>query len=131
MTITPGSWAALLHDLRRLNPDVEAAVLLAADGAVLSMAAEPALADALAPALTLLSSVAARATTELGRGALDVIVASGTQGLIVGQDLGDGRLLAVLAGASGALGLLLDDVRACAERCRVTEDFGDSALGAL
>jgi predicted regulator of Ras-like GTPase activity (Roadblock/LC7/MglB family) len=128
MTNSPGSWAALLHDLRRINPDVEAAVLLGADGALLSMTAEAGIADALAPALTLLNSVAARTATELGRGALETIVAVGSQGLVVGQELGDGRLLAVLAGATGALGLLLDDVRACAERCRTTDDFGDSAL---
>lgn len=130
MTNTAGPWSALLRELRRLNPDVEAAALIGADGSILAMAAEGELAEVLAPTLTLLASVGGRAATELGRGALKTIVMEGSLGLLVGEDLGDGRLLSVLAGQTGALGLLLDDVRLCAERCLRTDDFGDAALEA-
>lgn len=105
-----------LRLLRQLNPTIEAAVLLAADGAVEAADTHTSLEDVLGPMLTTLATVGDRCGRELGRGALRRVVLEGSRGLLIAQDLPGGRLLAVLSGEEGHLGLLLDDVRAAAEQ---------------
>ncbi|MEL6350005.1 MAG: roadblock/LC7 domain-containing protein [Myxococcota bacterium] len=105
---------APLSQLRQLNPEVEAVVILSPDGALESVDADAEIIDALGPILTTLLTMADRASKELGRGALDQFIVRGGRGLVVAQDLFGGRLLAVIARRGGRLGLLLDDVSACA-----------------
>jgi predicted regulator of Ras-like GTPase activity (Roadblock/LC7/MglB family) len=107
---------AALDDLRKLSPDIRAAVVLGPSGEVMALSASKAVADAMAPLIMTLTSVAARSCQELGRGAMQMFVVEAALGLVVGQDLGSGQVLAAVAARPGRLGLLLDDVRACGLR---------------
>ena len=107
---------AALDDLRRLSPEIQSAVLLGADGEILALSATRGAADAIAPIMATLSGLASRAAQELGRGAFRTVVVEGAQGLVVGQDLGDGSVVAAVASRPARPGLLIDDVRACAAR---------------
>lgn len=107
---------AALDELRKLSPDIRAAVVLGPSGEIVALSAARSVADAMAPLMMTLAAVAARSCQELGRGALQTFVVEATQGLVVGQDLGAGLILAAVAARPGRLGLLLDDVRACASR---------------
>lgn len=104
-----------LDQLRRVSPEIIAAAVIGLDGALEATSAQTELEDLLGPTITTLSSIAARTAQELGRGALDATILEGAYGRIVTRDLGDGRTLVVVAEPEARLGLLLDDVRACAD----------------
>ncbi len=108
-----------LDSLRSICPEVVAAVVLEGDGAIAAVSAGRDVGDVVGPLLTTFSTIAERATRELGRGGMSVAILQGTEGTIVARDLGAGQLLAAVAGPTVRLGLLLDDVRACADRIRV------------
>jgi uncharacterized protein len=105
-----------LEVFRSVCPEVVAAVVLDAEGAVTASSASRDLEDLLGPLLTTFSTIAERTTRELGRGGMNVAVLQGAEGTIVARDLGAGRLLAAIVNPHVRLGLLLDDLRACADR---------------
>ena len=110
--------AAVVHQLRTLSPEIEAAILLSPEGAVHAFDAAPALGGALSPVVSALSNVAARAAREAGRGTLEQVMVRAPGGLVIVQELGEGWCLGVLADRDGRLGLLLEDVRASAALLR-------------
>jgi len=107
-----------LHHLCNICPEVVAAAVVAGDGALLAVHAQPDHADVLGPIVTALGGLAERAVQELGRGSLEVAVLNGTNGLLVLADLGRGHTLAAVADRGARLGLLLDDVHACTAALR-------------
>jgi uncharacterized protein len=112
--------SAVLAQLRTLSPEVELAILLDEEGAVLAsdppQAEDESLPGLAAPMLTALAGVADRTSRELGRGLLGGLVVRGPSGQVVVEELGDGRLLGVIARPAARLGVLLDDVREAASR---------------
>ena len=105
-----------LDNLRSVCPEIVAAVVLDGDGEVAAVSAAREMEDVVGPLLTTFSTIAERTTRELGRGGMGVAILQGSEGTVVARDLGAGRLLAVIANPNVRLGLLLDDVRACADR---------------
>ena len=105
-----------LETLRSVCPEVVAAVVLDGDGQVAAISASRDVEGVVGPLLTTFYSIAERTTRELSRGGMGVAVLQGSEGTIVARDLGAGRLLAAIANPNVRLGLLLDDVRACADR---------------
>ena len=107
----------LLQETLRLQPAVEAAVILGPEGEVEAVASSSDAAETdLSPVLTLLVTTAERAVRELGRGGLATVLIEGTQGYLLVLDLGSGRVLGVVAGAGVAPGLLIDDAQAIADQ---------------
>lgn len=108
--------ASPVSTLRQVSPEVVVAAVIAGDGEIESFDGQgPDLEGVLAPLGTTLSALAARAVQELGRGGLQTMVLEGSQGHVIARELGDGRTLVAVAGPGARLGLLLDDVRFCAE----------------
>ena len=103
-----------LAQLRNISPDVVAAAVLSPEGEILAVDTDADLEDVIGPILTTFSTMAERTVQELGRGGLKQVVLEGTQGLVVVHDLGGGQTLTAIANPHARLGLLLDDVRACA-----------------
>ena len=107
-----------LQNLRKLSPAVDLAILIDPEGAILAASPEidegNPLGDIAAPMLTALAGLAERTTRELGRGLLQEFILRGPAGHVIARDLGDGRILAIVARPSAQLGLLLDDIDAAA-----------------
>ncbi|MCB9743982.1 MAG: roadblock/LC7 domain-containing protein [Alphaproteobacteria bacterium] len=110
--------SAALTELRRLSPEVEAAIIINANGGIEAMHAGDDLEGTIAPIMTTLTAMAERASMELGRGGLSRLVLDGTSGQLVAHDLGAGRVMAAVCAQGAPLGLLLDDISACADRLR-------------
>ncbi|TVQ90022.1 MAG: hypothetical protein EA397_13775 [Deltaproteobacteria bacterium] len=108
-----------LQNLRKLSPAVDLAILIDPEGAILASSPEidegNPLGEIAAPMLTALAGLAERTTRELGRGLLQEFILRGPAGHVVARDLGDGRILAIVARPSAQLGLLLDDIDAAAD----------------
>ena len=104
-----------LDQLCRVAPDVQAAALIASDGTIESIRAPQDVESVLSPIVTTLTTVAQQTSQELGRGGLSRAVIEGHQGTVVVQDVDGRRCLAVVTSPHARLGLLLDDIQACAE----------------
>lgn len=101
--------------LRAVCPEIVMAAIIAGDGEVEEFSGQADdLEEVLGPVGTTLAALASRAVQELGRGGLESLILEGTQGHVVARELGGGRTLVAVASAGARLGLLLDDVRACA-----------------
>lgn len=111
-----------LNHLLAICPEVVAAAVVGGDGALLSLHPGDTEGDAVGPLATTLGGVAERVAQELGRGALEQAVLSGTNGTVVLSDLGRGRVLATVVDRGARLGLLLDDVNVCATSLRTALD---------
>lgn len=109
---------AALTELRRLSPEVEAAIIIDANGGIEAVHAGEEMEGTIAPIMTTLATMAERASMELGRGGLNRLVLDGSNGQLVAHDLGGGRVMAAVCGRGAPLGLLLDDISACAARLR-------------
>jgi predicted regulator of Ras-like GTPase activity (Roadblock/LC7/MglB family) len=108
----PAGPAAILHDLRASNPDVNAAVLVTADGFPVAADAVPEVnTDLLAALAADLLTRASRSAKEFGAGTLNEIYAHGSAGYVIVARAGEGQVLACMASGSATLGLLLMDVR--------------------
>lgn len=107
-----------LETLRAVSPEVVAALVLDGEGQVAAVSAGRDVEEVVGPLLTTFSTIAERTTRELGRGGMGMAVLQGTGGTVIAYDLGGGRLLAAITNPNIRLGLLLDDVRACADRLR-------------
>ena len=102
--------------LRTVSPDVVMAAVIGGDGEIEAFSGEAKGVEELLPPLsTTLATLAARAIQELGRGGLECVILEGTLGHVVARELGGGRVLVAVANSGARLGLLLDDVRACAD----------------
>lgn len=102
--------------LRAVSPEVVMAAIIDGDGEVESFDGQSEdMEGVLGPLSTTLSALAARTVQELGRGGLQTMVLEGSQGHVIARELGGGRTLVAVASPGARLGLLLDDVRACAE----------------
>ncbi len=104
--------AVILRDLRASNPDVNAAVLVTADGFPVAADAVPEVnTDLLAALAADLLTRASRSAKEFGAGTLNEIYAHGSAGYVIVARAGEGQVLACMASGSATLGLLLMDVR--------------------
>ena len=106
--------ASALDTLRTTTPEVKAVALLDGDGTILASSSDREIENVVAPIMTTLTTIAARSAQELGRGGLETVIVEATDGLILARDLGGGRTLACIATRHAGLGLLLDDLAACA-----------------
>ena len=104
-----------ITSLRTVSPEVLIAAVIGGDGEVEAFSGKvEELEGVVGPVGTTLAALAARAVQELGAGGLQSIVLEGTSGHVVARELGGGRTLIAVASHNARLGLLLDDVRACA-----------------
>lgn len=107
---------APIETLRAVSPEVVMAAVIAGDGEIESFSGPGEDQEGvIGPLSTTLTGLAARAVQELGRGGLQTLILEGSQGHVVARELGDGRTLVAVASPGARLGLLLDDVRACAD----------------
>lgn len=102
-----------IETLRRVSPDVIIAAIVGLDGEIEAVSGQGELDDVVGPTMTTFGTIAARVVQELGRGALQRSILQGSYGNIVAEDVGDGRVLVVVAEPAARLGLLIDDVTAC------------------
>jgi predicted regulator of Ras-like GTPase activity (Roadblock/LC7/MglB family) len=104
-----------ITSLRTVSPEVVLAAIIGGDGEVEAFSGQVEdLEGVVGPVSTTLSTLAARAVQELGSGGLQSIILEGTMGHVIARELGGGRTLVAVASSNARLGLLLDDVRACA-----------------
>lgn len=106
--MTPSA-SPLLDELLFINPDIQAASLVATDGRVLAHRGQDAGLSALG---AMLAVVAGRAVTELGRGLLSSVLVEGDEGFVVVEPVADDAFVAVVAHRGAAPGLVVSDVRA-------------------
>lgn len=106
----------VIETLRHTSPKVVAAAVVGLDGEIHAVSADQEMDAVVGPAFTALDTVAQRAVQELGRGQLTRCVLEGSFGWMVVHDVGDGRSLVAVSDEGTRLGLLMEDVRACAEQ---------------
>lgn len=110
--------APSVQTLLDANPEIELALVIDPEGAILDLAPSTdgaeSLAGLAAPLLTTLTGLSDRTVRELGRGGLDLLVLRGPNGHVLASELDDGRQVLVVARPSVRLGVLLDDVSALA-----------------
>lgn len=109
----------ILRALQSASPDVEASALVSDDGLLIASALPQHVDEMRVAGMTAtLSSLGARAATELERGDVDEVVVRGNQGYAVMISAGAGTLLLVLASKAAKLGLILLDMRRAVEDVR-------------
>ena len=112
--------ARLVHRFRSLLPEVQAAVIVSAEGEVAVRSVTRDADRFLAPILAALATVAERACQESGRGPLEQVLVRGPRGMLIAQELGGGWTMGVVTPPDGRLGLILDDLQALSGRLFTT-----------
>lgn len=105
-----------METLRRISPEVIAAAIVGLDGEIMASSAKGELAEVVGPLATTFTTMAVRTAQELGRGTLETSILEASYGRVVVREIGDGRVLVVVAEPTAHLGLLIDDVRACSDQ---------------
>ncbi|HDD63679.1 MAG: hypothetical protein DRJ32_05375 [Thermoprotei archaeon] len=115
---------AILDELRKINPDVEACSLISADGlpiaSIMPLGADEIKIAAMAAAI---ESVAERVTSELQRGDLKQVYIEGTDGGVIVVNTGKDTALVVVIRPKAKLGLILLDVRETIKKLLKLEFF--------
>lgn len=102
----------VLRGLQSASPDVEASALISEDGLMIASALPQHIDETRVAGMTAtLSSLGARAASELERGDVDEVLVRGKQGYAVMMAVGAGSLLLVLANKTAKLGLIFLDMR--------------------
>ncbi len=109
----------ILRGLQSSSPDVEASALISEDGLMIASALPQHIEDGRVAGMSAtLSSLGARAASELERGDVEEILVRGKNGYAVTIAAASGTVLLVLAGKAAKLGLVLLDMRRAAEDLR-------------
>ena len=102
----------VLRALQSASPDVEASALISEDGLMIASALPQHIDETRVAGMSAtLSSLGARAATELERGDVDEVLVRGKNGYAVMMAAGSGTLLLCLASKSAKLGLIFHDMR--------------------
>jgi len=108
----------ILRSLQSSSPDVEACALISDDGLMIASALPQHVDETRVAGMSAtLSSLGARAATELERGEVQEVLVRGTEGYAAMMSAGHGTLLLAMASKQAKLGLLFLDMR------RATEDL--------
>lgn len=109
----------VLRGLQSASPDVEASALISEDGLMIASALPQHIDETRVAGMSAtLSSLGARAASELERGAVDEVLVRGKEGYAVMMSAGAGSLLLVLANKTAKLGLIFLDMRRAIEDVR-------------
>ena len=109
----------ILRGLQTGSPDVEASALISEDGLMIASALPQHVDDTRVAGMSAtLSSLGARAASELERGTVQEVLVRGDNGYAVMLSAGAGTLLLALAGKQAKLGLLFLDMRRAADDIR-------------
>ena len=111
--------AKILKTLSTTTPDIEALAVIDNDGLMIASALPQHIEDGRVAGMSAtLSSLGARAASELERGDVEEILVRGKNGYAVTIAAASGTVLLVLAGKAAKLGLVLLDMRRAAEDLR-------------
>jgi uncharacterized protein len=109
----------ILRGLQVGSPDVEASALISEDGLMIASALPQHVDDTRVAGMSAtLSSLGARAASELERGTVQEVLVRGDNGYAVMLSAGSGTLLLALAGKQAKLGLIFLDMRRAADDIR-------------
>ncbi len=109
----------ILRGLQTGSPDVEASALISEDGLMIASALPQHVDDTRVAGMSAtLSSLGARAASELERGTVQEVLVRGENGYAVMLSAGSGTLLLALASKQAKLGLLFLDMRRAADDIR-------------
>lgn len=109
----------ILRGLQTGSPDVEASALISEDGLMIASALPQHVDDTRVAGMSAtLSSLGARAASELERGTVQEVLVRGEHGYAVMLAAGSGTLLLALASKQAKLGLLFLDMRRAADDIR-------------
>jgi len=109
----------VLRGLQNVSPDIEASALISDDGLMIASALPQHIDESRVAGMSAtLSSLGARAATELERGGVQEVLVRGAGGYAVMMTAGAGALLLVLASAQAKLGLVFLDMRRAADDIR-------------
>lgn len=109
----------ILRGLQTGSPDVEASALISEDGLMIASALPQHVDDTRVAGMSAtLSSLGARAASELERGTVQEVLVRGENGYAVMLAAGSGTLLLALASKQAKLGLLFLDMRRAADDIR-------------
>ncbi|MBN9160402.1 MAG: hypothetical protein BGO98_12955 [Myxococcales bacterium 68-20] len=109
----------ILRGLQTGSPDVEASALISEDGLMIASALPQHVDDTRVAGMSAtLSSLGARAASELERGTVQEVLVRGENGYAVMLSSGSGTLLLALASKQAKLGLLFLDMRRAADDIR-------------
>lgn len=109
----------VLRTLQSASPDVEASALISEDGLMIASALPNHVDESRVAGMSAtLSSLGARAATELERGKVEEVLVKGSDGYAVMMAAGAGTLLLAMASSSAKLGLIFLDMRRAADEIR-------------
>lgn len=109
----------ILRGLQSASPDVEASALITEDGLMIASALPQHVDESRVAGMSAtLSSLGARAASELERGDVEEVIVRGKQGYAIMMAAGTGSLLLVLTSKAGKLGLTFLDMRRAIEDIR-------------
>ncbi len=109
----------VLRGLQSASPDVEASALISEDGLMIASALPQHIDETRVAGMSAtLSSLGARAASELERGQVEEVLVRGSDGYAVMMSAGHGVLLLCLACKGAKLGLIFLDMRRAAEEIR-------------
>ncbi|MFW9914472.1 MAG: roadblock/LC7 domain-containing protein [Candidatus Thorarchaeota archaeon] len=107
---------ALLRDVEQRIPDLEGLSVVTKDGLPIASALNTKVDEDRISAMTAASlSLAERVVAELERGKMDEMIIKGSAGLIIIRDAGQYAVLTGIARSDAKLGLVLLDMRRCAQ----------------
>ncbi|MHA2270647.1 MAG: roadblock/LC7 domain-containing protein [Candidatus Hodarchaeales archaeon] len=107
---------ALLRDVEQRIPDLEGLSVVTKDGLPIASALNTKVDEDRISAMTAASlSLAERVVVELERGKMDEMIIKGSNGLIIIRDAGEYAVLTGIARSDAKLGLVLLDMRRCAQ----------------
>ena len=109
----------ILRSLQSSSPDVEACALISEDGLIIASALPQHVDETRVAGMSAtLSSLGARAATELERGDVQEVLVRGKEGYAVMVSAGQGALLLALASKQAKLGLVFLDMRRAVDDIR-------------
>ena len=107
---------SLLRDVEQRIPDLEGLSVVTKDGLPIASALNTQVDEDRISAMTAASlSLAERVVMELERGKMDEMIIKGSNGLIIIRDAGEYAVLTGIARSDAKLGLVLLDMRRCAQ----------------
>ncbi len=107
---------SLLRDVEQRIPDLEGLSVVTKDGLPIASALNTRVdEDRLSAMTAAMLSLAERVVIELERGKMDEMIIKGSNGLIIIRDAGEYAVLAGITRSDAKLGLVLLDMRRCAQ----------------
>jgi len=102
--------------LQRSSPEIEAAALISTDGLIIASALRPDVnADRVSAMSASILSLGEQIGSEANLGKLEQVHIQGASGHVVLMSVGDGAVLTALIATQAKMGVILLDMRHCAE----------------